>query len=67
MNPNLTASMSSVPPEPKSSPTSEGVIEIGLLLPTTRAADLLKLARDRHVSVGQLLRKMIDRELAHSA
>ena len=42
---------------------SDGVVEIGLLLPAKRAADLLRLARDRHESVGQLLRKLIDREL----
>ena len=42
---------------------SDDVVELGLLLPANRAADLLRLAQDRHESVGQLLRKMIDREL----
>jgi hypothetical protein len=46
---------------------SDGVVEIGLLLPSNRAAELLQLASDRHESVGQLLRKLIDRELARSA
>lgn len=62
---NPIASTSSVHPIP--SAATDDVIEIGLLLPTKRAADLLKLAQDRQVSVGQLLRKMIDRELAASA
>jgi hypothetical protein len=46
---------------------SDGVVEIGLLLPSQRAAQLLQLAQDRHESVGQLLRKLIDREIARSA
>jgi hypothetical protein len=46
---------------------AEGVVEIGLLLPTKRAAALLRLARDRHESVGQVLRNMIERELARPA
>ncbi len=41
----------------------EGMVEIGLLLPTKRAEALLKLAKERRESVGQLLRRMIDREL----
>ncbi len=45
---------------------SDGVVEIGLLLPANRAADLLRLAQDRHESVGQVLRKLIDRELAET-
>jgi hypothetical protein len=39
----------------------------GLLLPSNRAAALLRLARDRHESVGQILRQLIDRELAKPA
>jgi hypothetical protein len=46
---------------------SEDVVEIGLLLPSNRAAALLRLARDRHESVGQILRQLIDRELAKPA
>ena len=46
---------------------SDGVVEIGLLLPATRVAELLQLAQVRHESVGQLLRKLIDRELARTA
>ena len=45
---------------------SDGVVEIGLLLPAKRAAALLQLASDRHESVGQVLRKLIDRELAEA-
>ena len=45
--------------------THDDVVEIGLLLPTNRAAALLKLAQERHESVGQVLRKLIDRELSH--
>jgi hypothetical protein len=45
---------------------SDGVVEIGLLLPVQRAAALLRLAKDRHESVGQVLRKLIDRELGES-
>ena len=42
----------------------EGVVEIGLLLPVNRAADLMSLAKTRQESVGQVLRKLIDRELS---
>jgi len=40
------------------------VVEIGILLPANRAADLIQMARVRQESVGQMLRKLIDRELA---
>lgn len=43
---------------------SDGVVEIGLLLPAKRAADLIRLAQNRHESVGQVLRRLIERELA---
>jgi hypothetical protein len=39
-------------------------VEIGLLLPRNRAAALLQLARDRHETVGQILRQLVDRALA---
>jgi hypothetical protein len=38
-------------------------VEIGLLLPKNRAAALLQLARERHETVGQILRKLVDRAL----
>jgi hypothetical protein len=38
-------------------------VEIGLLLPKNRAAALLQLARDRHQTVGQILRQLVDRAL----
>jgi hypothetical protein len=46
---------------------ADGVVEIGLLLPANRAAALLQLAKERHESVGQVLRKLIERELARPA
>ena len=45
---------------------ADDVVEIGLLLPARRAADLAKLARERGQSVGQVLRKLIDGELSRS-
>ena len=45
---------------------TDGVVEIGLLLPANRAAALLRLARDRRESVGQVLRKLIDHELGQT-
>ena len=45
---------------------SEDVVEIGILLPANRAADLISIARSRRESVGQMIRKLIDRELAAS-
>jgi hypothetical protein len=38
-------------------------VEIGLLLPKNRATALLQLARERHETVGQILRKIVDRAL----
>lgn len=38
-------------------------VEIGLLLPKNRAVALLQLARERHETVGQILRKIVDRAL----
>ncbi len=64
MNSTTIASMMSGSRSEPRHGESEGVVEIGLLLPAQRAADLLRLARDRHESVGQVLRKLIDRELA---
>lgn len=49
-----------VPPGPI---MPEGMVEIGLLLPTKRAEALLKLAKERRESVGQILRRMIERGL----
>ncbi len=45
-------------------PFAEAVVEIPLLLPAARVEALLSLARQRHESVGQILRGWIDRELA---
>ena len=40
------------------------VVEIALLLPANRAEALLALARRRRQTVGQILRHLIDQELA---
>ena len=67
MNTKLIASMMS---GSRSNPALGGpsnVVEIGLLLPANRAAALLRLAEDRRESVGQVLRKLIERELADLA
>ncbi len=66
MNSNMIASMMSGGLANPAMSGPEGVVEFGLLLPTNRASALLKLARDRRESVGQLLRKLIDRELAET-
>jgi hypothetical protein len=42
---------------------SDDVVEIGLLLPAHRAEALLALSRQRHQSVGQLLRGLIDQAI----
>jgi hypothetical protein len=67
MNSNTIASMLSGGPTDSTTKGPEGVVEIGLLLPTKRAAALLRLAQDRRESVGQVLRRLIDRELAELA
>lgn len=43
---------------------SEDVVEVGILLPANRAADLIQVARSRRESVGHLIRRLIDQELA---
>ena len=58
------ASMMSEPALPAVLQNPDDVVEIGILLPANRAADLIQIARSRRESVGQLLRGMIDRELA---
>ncbi|MDR3637476.1 MAG: hypothetical protein P4L84_26970 [Isosphaeraceae bacterium] len=40
------------------------VVEIGLLLPAARVEALVKLSRERHQTVAQLLRSLIDNALA---
>lgn len=67
MKANILTSMTSGTAKLMHSNVSDGVVEIGLLLPSNRAAELLQLARDRHESVGQVLRRLIEVELARSA
>ena len=43
------------------------VIEIGLLLPTSRVNALIELSKKKHQSVGQILRGLIDRALLDGA
>ena len=40
------------------------VVELGLLLPVSRAEALVDLSRKRHQSVGQILRSLIEQALA---
>lgn len=44
----------------------QDVVEIALLLPGDRAEALIELSRRRQKSVGQILRGLIDRELAEA-
>jgi hypothetical protein len=43
--------------------TTADVVEIGLLLHTSRVNALIELSKKKHQSVGQLLRGLIDRAL----
>ena len=44
---------------------SDEVVEIGLLLPAHRAEALIALSRQRHQSVGQILRTLIDQAISN--
>jgi len=44
----------------------EDVVEIGLLLPAQWAVALVELSKQRHESVGQLLRAVIGRALVEN-
>lgn len=44
--------------------TRDEVVELGLLLPASRAEALMNLSRKRHESVGQILRGLIEQALA---
>jgi hypothetical protein len=50
-----------------SSHSSNDVVEIGLLLPTTWANTLIELSKQRHQSVAQVLRAIIGSALHDSA
>ena len=58
------ASKMSEPNQTSSHSSSEDVVEIGILLPANRAADLIRIAQSRQESVGHMIRKLIDTELA---
>jgi hypothetical protein len=60
----MIASLMGENPKTHNIEASGGVVEIGLLLPANRAAALINLAKDRHESVGQVLRQLIERELS---
>lgn len=44
---------------------SDEVVEIGLFLPAHRAEALIALSRQRHQSVGQILRSLIDQAISN--
>jgi hypothetical protein len=46
--------------------SQEDVVEIGLLLPAHWAAALVELSKQRHESVGQLIRAMIGQALVEN-
>ena len=46
-----------------STTSAPDVVEIGLLLPTSRVNALIELSKKKHQSVGQILRGLIDRAL----
>jgi hypothetical protein len=54
-----------VPPAPHADARGE-IVEIALLLPKNRAEALVSLSRQRHQSVGQILRTLIDRALVEA-
>ncbi len=58
----LAMSRALPPPVNLGKPLDE-FVEIGLLLPKNRAAALLQLARTRHETVGQVLRRLVDQAL----
>jgi hypothetical protein len=45
----------------------DDVVEIGVFLPAHRAEALMALSRQRHQSVGQILRGLIDQVIAPPA
>jgi hypothetical protein len=58
-------STAAVLPPPSLFPNSGAdVVEVALLLPAKRAQDLIELSRRRRTSVAQILRQLIDDELA---
>jgi hypothetical protein len=58
-----SASMSDVAAANLGNPGNDEVVEVSLLLPSRWASDLFELARERHQSVGQIIRSMIGHAL----
>jgi hypothetical protein len=60
----MPAPIKATPAAPAIGTAIDEFVEIGLLLHKDRASALLELARDRRETVGQILRRLIDSELA---
>jgi hypothetical protein len=60
----MPAPFKAPPPAPAIGTSIDEFVEIGLLLHKNRASALLELARDRRETVGQILRRLVDGELA---
>lgn len=58
-----TSQMQGIAANPIGKSLGCGVVEIPLLLSTNRAAALLQLSRDRHQTVAQVLRDLIEHAL----
>ena len=67
MNISPVSALTGKLPVEKAEQLAHDIIEVGLLLPANRMAALLDLARTRDETVGQMVRRLIDRELAAQA
>jgi hypothetical protein len=63
MNPAVFPSESRRSDQTLTLPLTQDVVEFALLLPKKRAEALLEWSRERHSSVGQILRDLIDEAL----
>jgi hypothetical protein len=62
-----SASISNIAATNLGNPRHDEVVEVSLLLPSQWANDLIDLARERHQSVGQVIRSMIGQALHEGA
>jgi hypothetical protein len=62
-----SASIDNVAAPNLGNPGHDEVVEVTLLLPSRWASDLMDLARERHQSVGQIIRSMIGHALHEGA